>query len=313
MDNKISRRQFLKSTTGVVLATGGIPTLASHLQAQESQEKPDLVVVKTTAPEKGIISAIEAIGGISRFVKTGDVVMIKPNIAFPNPPEWGSTTSPEIVVAVVKLCLDAGAKSVLVIDHPMGRAEQCLQRTGIASACEKLGSDKVKVSVAMEQRDYVEVKLEKAKALEKTEVHKLVMRANTLINIPVAKSHSATTVSLGMKNLMGLIWDRAYLHQKIDLNQGIADLCTFIKPSLIIMDGTKALATKGPEGPGMTVNLDTIIAGTDQVAVDSYTLGLSTWNGKAYNPGDVKHISNAHALQIGEMNLDKLNIKKLEI
>ena len=79
------------------------------------------------------------------------------------------------------------------------------------------------------------------------------------------------------------------------------------------MDGTKALATKGPEGPGMTVKPDTIIAGMDQVAVDSYTLGLSTWNGKAYKPGDVKHISSAHALQIGEMNLDKLNIKKLEV
>ena len=313
MDDKLSRRQFLKSAVGVTLATGSISSIASHLQAQELESKPDLVVVKTTTPETGVISAIEAIGGIGKFVKTGDVVVIKPNMAFPNPPAWGSTTSPEIIIAVVKLCLDAGAKSILVIDHPMARPDQCLQRTGIASACEKLGSDKVKASVAMEQRDYVEVKLEKAKVLEKTEVHKLLMRTDAFINIPVAKSHSATTVSFGMKNLMGLIWDRAYLHQKIDLHQGIADLCTFIKPSLIIMDGTKALATKGPEGPGMTVKPDTIIAGTDQVAVDSYTLGLSTWNGKAYNPSDVKHISLANALKIGEMNLDKLKIKKLEI
>ena len=311
MNDKISRRQFLKSTAGVAIASSSLSTLASRLQAQE--EKPDLVVVKTASPETGVNSAIEALGGIGNFVKSGDVVVIKPNMAFPNPPEWGSTTSPEIVVAVVRLCLDAGAKSVLVIDHPMGRADQCLQRTGIASAIEKLGSDKVKASIAMEQRDYVEVKLEKAKALEKTEVHKLIMRANAFINIPVAKSHSATTVSFGMKNLMGLIWDRAYLHQKIDLHQGIADLCTFIKPSLIIMDGTKALTTKGPEGPGMTVNTKVIIAGTDQVAVDSYTLGLSTWNGRAYSPGDVRHISAAHALQIGEMNLEKLNVKKMEV
>ncbi|MGB9594665.1 MAG: DUF362 domain-containing protein, partial [Candidatus Poribacteria bacterium] len=160
---------------------------------------------------------------------------------------------------------------------------------------------------------YVEIKLDKAKILEKTSINKLLLRANVFINIPVAKSHSATMVSFGMKNLMGLIWDRNFLHQSIDLNQCIADLCTFIKPNLIVMDATRALTTKGPTGPGMTVNPETIIVGTDQVAVDSYTLGLSSWNGRSLNPKDVKHIALANALQVGEINLDKLNIKKIEI
>jgi uncharacterized protein (DUF362 family) len=314
MDKKISRREFLKSTAGIALATGTLSVFQlRELQAGEAEKKPDLSAVKSASPGRGVLSAIEAMGGIGKFVKSGDVVIVKPNMAFPNPPDWGSTTSPTVVVAVVKLCLDAGAKSVLVIDNPMDRPEQCLQRTGVADEIAKLGSDKAKVSMATEQRDYVEVKLEKAKLLKKTSVHKLLLRANAFINIPVAKSHSATIVSLGMKNLMGLIWDRGYLHQSIDLHQGIADLCTFIKPNLIVMDATRALVTKGPTGPGMTVKPEIIIAGTDQVAVDSYTLSLSSWNGRTYSPVDVKHIALANALQVGEMNLDKLNIKKMEV
>lgn len=315
MDNRLSRRQFLKVAAGLTLAAGASPALeklGSYAQASESQEKVDLAVVKSKSPETAVIAAIETLGGIGKFVKSGDVVLIKPNMAFPNPPAWGSTTNPEVVTSVVKLCIDGGARTILIIDHPMGRSEQCLVRTGIAAACEKFGTDKVKVSMATEQRDYKEVKLEKAKALEKTEVHKALLRADVFINIPVAKSHSATVVSLGMKNIMGLIWDRVYLHQQIDLHQGIADLSTFIKPSLIVMDGTKALTTRGPEGPGNTEELNTIIAGTDLVAVDSYTATLARWNGKGYTPKDIKHIAAAGAMQLGEMDLSKLSIKVIE-
>jgi len=310
MEGKLSRREFIKTAAGIAATVGLIP----NLQSSNAEEvKPDLAVVKSVSPESATISAIEAIGGIGAFVKSGDTVVIKPNMAFPNPPEWGSTTNPEVVIAVVKLCLDAGARSIFVIDHPMARPEQCLQRTGIAEACQKLNSNKVKVSMQAEQRDYAEVKLEKAKILEKTEIVKLLLRTNVFINMPVAKSHSATSVSFGMKNHMGLIWDRTFLHQKIDLNQGIADLCTFIKPTIVVMDCTRALTTKGPEGPGITIKPETIIAGTDQVAVDSYTLSLSSWNNRSLLPSDVRHIALAGEMQVGEMNLGKLSINKSEI
>ncbi len=305
---KLSRREFLKITAITALAINGLPR---NTFSQESASEPDLVVVKSDSPNKATIDAIEALGGIGKFVKSGDTVIIKPNIAFPNPPDWGSTTNPEVVTAVVKLCLDAGARSILIIDHPMAKPEQCLTRTGINDAVSKIASDKVKVSMEMEQRNYTEVKLEKSKALEKTDVHKSVLRTDVLINIPVAKSHSATTVSFGMKNLMGLIWDRGYLHQKIDLHQGIADLSTFIKPSLIIMDASKALITRGPEGPGRTEKLNTIICGIDPVAIDAYTVTLSSWNGKKYKPQDIKHISLAHEMKLGKIDIEKLNIKEL--
>ncbi|MGQ9610902.1 MAG: DUF362 domain-containing protein [bacterium] len=305
---KLSRREFLKLTAVSALALNG---LAKNAFSQESNSRLDIVVAKSDSPSKATIDAIEALGGIGKFVKSGDVVIIKPNIAFPNPPEWGSTTNPEVVIAIVKLCLDANARSILIIDHPMAKPEQCLTRTGINDAVNKIASDKVKVSMEMEQRSYTEVKLEKAKALEKTDVHKSILKADVFINIPVAKSHSATTVSFGMKNLMGLIWDRGYLHQKIDLHQGIADLSTFIKPSLIIMDASKALITRGPEGPGRTEKLNTIISGIDPVAVDAYTVTLSSWNGRKYKPEDIRHISSAYEMKLGEMNIDKLAIKQI--
>ncbi len=313
---RLSRRQFLKATAGVALAAGVSPVLgklASSAHAEELPEKTDLAVIKSSSPEAATIAAVEALGGIGEFVKSGDRVVIKPNMAFPNPPAWSTTTSPEVVVTIVKLCLDAGARSILVIDYPMSQPERCLKNTGIAEACEKLGSKKIRVSMETEQRNYREVTLENAKALEKIEVHKALFRADSFINIPVAKSHSATGVSFGMKNLMGLIWDRKYLHQQIDLEQGIADLSTFdkLRPSLIVVDATKALTTRGPQGPGRTVALDTIVAGTDPVAVDSYAVTLSRWNNRGYAPANVKHIAAASAMGIGEMDLDKLRVKEV--
>lgn len=316
MKDKLSRRQFLKTTAGIALAAGASPVLekfAPNAVASESIEKVDLAVVKSKSPEKATVTAIETLGGIDKFVKSGDVVVIKPNIAFPNPPVWGSTTNPEIVAAVTKLCVDAGARMVLLIDHPMSRPEQCLKRTGVAAACNELGSKKVRVSMETEQRDYREIKLDEAKALGKTEVHKAMLKADAFINIPVAKSHSATGVSIGMKNVMGLIWDRAYMHQEIDLHQGIADLSTFFKPSLILIDATRVLTTGGPQGPGRAQDLNTVIAGSDPVATDSYTTTLSPWNNRKYAPEDVQHIAAASAMGLGEMDISKLNIKKIEV
>jgi len=314
MEDKLSRRQFLKTTAGLALAAGA-SQLVSQVSASEPTGKVDLAVVKSKSPEAAVIAAVEALGGIGKFVKTGDIVVIKPNMAFPNPPGWGSTTDPEVVLAIVKLCIDSGAKSILVIDNPMSRPDQCLKRTGVADACEKLGSKQVRVSMEIEQRDYKEVKLENAKKLEKTEIHKALLRADAFINIPVAKSHSATSVSFGMKNIMGLIWDRRYLHQQIDLHQGIADLSSFdkLQPSLIVVDGTKVLTTRGPEGPGRTEELNTIVAGTDLVAADSYAVTLARWNNRGYAPKDVKHIAAAGAMGLGEMDLDKLSIRKMEV
>ena len=312
MTKEISRREFIKATATAALAAGLLPGSSPSSSGDTVPEKVDLAVVEAESAQSATVAAIEALGGIGKFVKAGDVVLIKPNMAFPNPSTWGSTTNPEVVNAVARLCLDAGARAILVVDHPMAQPERCLQRTGIDSSCKKLGSRKIRVSMATEHRDYTEVELDKGKALNRTEVHKAFLRADVFINVPVAKSHSATGVSFGMKNIMGLIWDRRYLHQEIDLQQGIADLSTFIKPALIIVDATRSLITGGPQGPGRTVNLKTVIAGTDPVATDAQAVALSTWNGRKYTPSDVAHIVAASDMKLGEIDLQKLSISSIK-
>ncbi len=312
MEYEISRRQFMKTVIGTALtAKTALESLASNTQVKDSITKPDLVVAKSSLASTATTTAIDALRGIDKFVKSGDKVLIKPNMSFPNSPGWGNTTNPDVVASVIKLCLDVGANSVLVVDHPMSNEDQCLAQNGIASACQKLKSDKIKVSMAMKQREYTEVKLEKTQYLEKIKVHKSLLQSDVFINVPVAKSNFATAVSLGMKNLMGLIWDRVYLH-KIGIHQGIADLSTYIKASLIIMDCTRILITNGPIGPGETKKLDLIIAGTDSVAIDAYTVKLSKWNGRIYNPADIKHIELANRMQIGEIDVNKLKIKRIQ-
>ncbi|MGB9594664.1 MAG: DUF362 domain-containing protein, partial [Candidatus Poribacteria bacterium] len=127
MEKKLSRREFLKSSAKVALAMSAFSAVQlNELRSEEIEKNPDLVIIKSKAPEKAVLTAIETIGGISKFVKSNDVVIVKPNMAFPNPPDWGSTTNPIVVASIVRLCLDAGAKSILIIDNPMDRPEQCL-------------------------------------------------------------------------------------------------------------------------------------------------------------------------------------------
>jgi uncharacterized protein (DUF362 family) len=309
MNTRISRRKFLGNTlkTGVALTiASGFPTI---IQASAATGV-DLAVARGDTVQ-AVKAVIKTLGGIQRFVKKGQMVVLKPNMSFPNPPEWGSTTHPDVVKTVAQLCVDAGAKRVIVIDQPLRRPEVCLRRAGIAEACQDIPN--VNVFALSEQKFYQKVAVPNGKDLREVEIAKDVLRADVLINLPVAKSHSATGVSLGMKNLMGLIWDREYLHQYIDLNQGIADLSTVIRPDLIIMDATRPLTTAGPNGPGKIVQLNTIVAGTDPVAVDSYTIPLAKWYGHQFSGKNVKHILKATDMGLGEIDVSKLNVKEVEV
>ena len=139
------------------------------------------------------------------------------------------------------------------------------------------------------------------------------MDADVIINLPVAKSHAATTVSLGIKNLMGLIWDRDYFHKKVDINQAIADLSLAIKPQLTILDASRVLLTGGPSGPGDVAKPGTLVAGVDPVAIDYFSVGLAAWYGKKFKGRDVAHIVAAHQRGRGEIDLDKLRIKRSQV
>ena len=307
MQDALSRREFIGKTikTGVAFSlAASVPGIVHAATGTNI----DIAVAKGD-PAQSVLMVIKALGGIQRFVKTGQVVVLKPNMSFPNPPEWGSTTHPVIVKTVAQLCLDAGAKRVIVLDHPLRRPEVVMRRAGIAQACE--GMSDVHVLALSEQKFYQKVEVPHGKQLHEVEIVKDVLQSDVLINLPVAKSHMDTGVSFGLKNAMGLIWDREYLHQYIDLNQGIADLNTVIKPDLIIMDATRPMTTAGPGGPGNLVQLDTVIAGTDPVAVDSYTVPLAKWYGHQFSGNNVKYIKAAAAMGLGEIDISKLRVEEL--
>src|SRR5512137_1180534 len=252
-DNRvtITRRKFLKTAAaGIALGLTGGPSFSL------AKEDYDLAVI-SGEPVTATKKALEAIGGISRFVRKGQRVVLKPNMSFARTPDFSATTHPLVVATVAQACVDAGAQQVLVLDHTLQRAELCLERTGIPEACKNIPG--VHVLALQERKFFGEIKIPQGKVLERVEVMKEILDSHLLINIPVAKSHSATGVSLGLKGLMGMIWDRESFHSQYNINQAIADLATVIKPQLTVLDATRALVSGGPGGPGEVKKLNIVI------------------------------------------------------
>jgi uncharacterized protein (DUF362 family) len=302
--DKITRRDFIKFGAGAALAT----LLPKSLLIAEEKAGP-VIGVAEGDNAKLVKAAVDLVGGIDRFMKPGDVVCIKPNLSFASNIDCGATTSPAIVRQMVKLCLDAGASRIIVLDHTIHDATLCVERSRIEEA---IIDKKVSLVTLQQERQYAEVDVPLGKELSRIQVAKAIQTADLLINMPVAKTHSATGVSLGLKGLMGLIWDRGYLH-RTNLDRAIAELATVIKPQLTVVDATRALITGGPGGPGKTVILNKVVAGTDIVAVDSYTVGLAQWYKKSWTGQQVKSIRAASDLGLGEIDTTKMQIKQVKV
>ncbi|MGB9628550.1 MAG: DUF362 domain-containing protein [Thermodesulfobacteriota bacterium] len=302
---KITRRHFLKG-----IATGMAIGMCGRSSFSFGREQYDLVVISGD-PVGATQKALEAMGGISRFVKKGQRVVLKPNMSFARTPEFSATTHPLVVATVAKACMEAGAQQVLVLDHTLHRAELCLERTGIQEACKNISG--VHVLAVQDRKFYREVKIPQGRVLERVEVIKEVLETPVFINLPVAKSHSATGISMGMKGLMGLIWDRESFHSQYNINQAIADLGMILKPQLTLLDATRALTSGGPGGPGEVKQPNLIIAGIDPVAVDSYGVSIVPWYGQNFKGRQVEHLLISHQRGLGQIDIDKLKILKEKI
>lgn len=301
-DHRISRRGFLKAAAaGLAWSTAGKPFTAP------GAEIPDLAVISGD-PAGATRKALEVMGGISRFVRKDQKVVLKPNMSFASPPEWAATTHPLVVTTVAQACLEAGARQVVVLDYPLRKGELCLERSGIREACKSMKG--VHVLSLEERKFFREVPVPRGKVLDRVEVIKEVLDSQVLINLPQAKSHSATGVSLGIKGLMGLIWDRWSFHSKYNMNQALADLATLLRPHLTILDATRALVTGGPGGPGEVHKSNLIIAGTDPVAVDSFAVSAAPWYGQNFKGRQVEHLLAAHQRGLGKIDLDPLKIAR---
>jgi len=287
-------------------ASPGAP--ASPDSAGILPQVPDLVVARGDAA-KALRQGLDALGGLERFVHPGEVVVIKPNASFLSPPEWGATTDPAVLSALIAACLEAEARRILVVDHTLSPAARCFARTGIGDAVAAF--PKAKLVSLDAQRLYREIPIPRGKALKRTEVAQAALRADVLINLPSAKSHSATGVSYGLKNLMGLVWDRQTFHRDMDIHVGIADLATVIRPDLTILDAMTLLKTGGPEGPGETEPFGGLVLGCDPVAVDAYAVGLCPWNHQTLAPAQVDYLRYAAEHGVGTLDLDSLVIQEI--
>lgn len=244
------------------------------------------------------------LGGINRFVKSGDVVVIKPNICASRRPEYAATTNPEVVETLVRLCLGAGAKSVRVFDGPFTGINTAYEESGIAAAATRAGGRIDKMS----SLKYKKVEVSKGKALKSVQIYDDILSADVVINVPIAKDHELARLTLGMKNMMGVITDRGSLHGA--LGQKLADLATVARAHLTVVDAVRILTAHGPTGGNLrdVRQTNTVIASVDIVAADSFATGLFGMTGK-----DIDYIRRGAEMGLGEIDLNKLNIREVRV
>jgi len=273
-------------------------------EAVESSTRPDLVVVHGASPEKIVKAALDALGGIKKFISRGDIVVIKPNIGWDRTPEQAGNTNPEVVAAVVKLCFEAGAKKVKVFDRPVNDPRRCYVQSGIAPAVSALGAE----ADYVDDRKFKDMAIN-GQALKSWPLYTDIFEADKVINIPIAKHHGLAKLTMSMKNWMGVMGgSRRQIHQKLD--ESLVDLSLKIKPTLTILDAVRILTANGPQGGSLAdvKKLDTIIVGVDQVAIDSYGATLFGMKGS-----DLGYVTLGHKIGLGQMDLSKLHIKKLQV
>ncbi len=267
---------------------------------------PDLVVTTGGEPEALVRQALAALGGMSRFVPKGAAVVVKPNICVAyHTYEYAATTNPWVVGTLVKMAFEAGAASVKVMDFPFGgTAQQAYKISGIKEQVEAAGGE----MVLMLPYKYVTTKNPKAVALKSPAIFDDILKADVLINVPIAKQHSSSRLTLGMKNLMGVVQDRDSMHWA--LGQSIADLNALVRPQLTVLDAVRILTANGPTGGNLAdvKKLDTVIASPDVVAVDSYAASLF-----GMKPEDLDFIVKGVALGVGRSDLQNLNIQKIPL
>jgi len=273
-----------------------------------SQEGPwDLVAVRNGGPVEMFEAGISALGGMGKFVKSGQKVVVKPNIAWDQPPEVPANTNPDLVAAIVRHCLKAGASSVTVFDHTCHNWERSYKTSGIASAVESAGGIMAPANL---ESHYTEVEIPKAKVLKTAKIHKEMLACDVLINVPVLKHHGGAKLSLTMKNLMGVVWDRRFFHSN-DLDQCIADLCFVPKPPVLnIVDAYRILRKNGPQGrsPEDGEIAKYQLLGTNMVSLDAAAAKLFDMD-----PKQLGYINIAGEMGAGQADLTKLKIKRIEL
>ncbi|OGV69644.1 MAG: hypothetical protein A2283_23565 [Lentisphaerae bacterium RIFOXYA12_FULL_48_11] len=295
----MDRRQFLKATA--VIST--VATVLPDVSNAADSSKAVIYVVHGRDITKMVAAGMEKLGGWAKFVKKGQKVTLKPNVAWISKPEQGADTDPVLVSECVKACKTAGASEVVVPEKSVNDWKQSFGSSGVLEAVNRAGG---RMYALTEDKYFRKTDFPDAKILKQADVAIDVLDTGCLVNMPIAKSHSGTTLTLGMKNWMGSVKDRQFWHRN-KLHQCIADCCTVIKPVLTIMDATRIMLTKGPRGPGEMERPDLLIFGTDPVAVDAYSATLFK-----KEPFSIEYIKIAHDMGLGCGDLSHVDVVKIE-
>ena len=287
----------------------GAPTLAEEATAEPTEtpaSHPHLAVARGGEPGTLVRQAVTALGGMQLFVNPGDEVIVKPNACVDyRTYEYAATTNPWVVGEIVRLCLEAGAGRVRVMDFPFGGdSESAYRRSGIQEQVHAAGGEMEPIRFLK----FVETEIPNAIDLKKCQIYEDVLLADVVINVPIAKHHSLARLTLGMKNLMGVIRDRPYMHG--NLGQRLADLASRVRPALTIVDAVRILRASGPTGGRLSdvQKLDTVIASPDIVAADSYAATLF-----GLQPTDLSYIVSGLNMGLGRADLETMRIEEIAV
>jgi uncharacterized protein (DUF362 family) len=306
----LTRRDFIRlaglAGLGVTLPTAGCKPDTASSGLGPFEDPAYMSVVRGPDPEAITREAVKAVGGIARFVSKGDDVIVKPNICVNyNTYEYASTTNPTVVATLVRLALDAGAKRVRVMDTPYTSDPETAYRTcGIQDAVVEAGGE----MEVMSHVKFADFDLPEGRDIKSWPIYRDILEADTLINVPIAKHHGSARLTLGCKNLMGVIQRPNRFHQ--NLHQRIADLNTLVRPALTVVDAVRILTAHGPGGGSLAdvEKLDTVIASPDVVTADAYAC---TFFGKTAD--DIPYIRIAAEMGLGEKDWTAVEVREIEL
>ncbi len=281
-------------------------TVTSTPEPSPTPEPAYLAVAHGPDPAAITRAAIDTLGGMSSFVKPDGDVIIKPNICVDyHPPEYAVTTNPIVVGTLVSMCLEAGARRVRVMDYGFGGTPASANEiSGIKAAVESAGGE----MVLMTYPKYIKVDIPQGKSMKSTDIYRDIIECDSLINVPIAKTHSAATLTLGAKNLMGIVLNRNMMHA--DLHQRIADLTSLVMPDLTVVDAVRILTDHGPTGGDLAdvKQMDTVIASRDIVAADAYAATLFGMTG-----ADIGYIQACADMGLGTLDLSSIDIQEINV
>lgn len=312
---EMTRKDFLKTVALAGFATtfSAVDPIAVLAQQGKNADGKavDMVALLGGEPAPMFEKGIAALGGIERFVKRGDRVTIKPNIGWDKAPELAGNTNPDLIVSLINACKDAGAKEIVVFDNTCDNWRKCYESSGIEAAAKKAGAI---VMPGNEEKYYRETKLPKSKVLGSAKIHQAILDCDCWFNVPVLKNHGGARMTVAMKNLMGIVWDRRAFHQK-GLDQSIADIGTLDNPACLnIVDAYRIMKTNGPRGRDES---DVALAkglfmSTDPVAVD--VAAIKFFGQFQEMPlADVKYLPMGEELKLGVQDVASLNVQRVKM